>query len=112
MRLSQETIELVIRIGLETSPRRRRRVPRPEEELRAALKRLRAESYEVDLYIRGSWHRRSGGIHAIPERLINSWRLDQDALQADVVLGPGTWMPATGKTPPPELVLRGVRRVA
>lgn len=110
--MTEERTELVITIGPKPASTRKRWRDTAEGRLRGALERMRKERYEVDLYIRGSWRRTYGPSRAyvFPETLWETWRQVGDDLIGSVVLPSGTWQPATGKNPPPEIVLRGVRR--
>lgn len=110
----EETTEVVITIGLRSPLHRWATVETPESRLKKELERLRKERYEVDLFVRGSWRRRWGRRHVVVfvETLWPDWRLNGADLVGGVILPSGTWMPATGKNPPPEIVLRGVRRTS
>lgn len=111
----RDTCEVVIRIG----PRRRKGRgiwESPEDSLQRVLKSMRRQGYEVDLYVRGTWMRKHGGRMAVlGETLAGRWRAGDDGLTitgelaTDLVLPAGDWRPAVHYTPPPELVLRGVR---
>lgn len=100
--------EVVIRIRSECGGRRG---VTAGEQLRLELQRLRAEGYEIDLYIRGTW-RRSGGYQRakeMPETFLGHWRLCDTEL---ITLGTGQLNPCPKRKPHPEIVLRGVRRGA
>ncbi len=108
----EETTEVVLVIGPTPASTHKRNLATNESRLRTALAELRDNRFEVDLYLRGSWRRRYGMRKAVvfPETLWETWRQVGADLVGGIVLPSGTWMPATGRTPPPELVLRGVRR--
>lgn len=103
-----DACEVVIRIGV-----RRRREGRgwvsPESELQSALRLMRMQGYEVDLYIRGTWRRGNGRLVVMPETLWEQWRMVGATLQGTPVLPKGDWLPGIHHQPPPEIVLRGVR---
>lgn len=103
----EETCERVITIGV-----RDRHAEAPGAKLLRELKELRDERFEIDLYLRGSWRRRWGRrqVTVFVETLLPFWRVQGGDVVSSVVLPSGTWKPAIGKTPPPEIVLRGVRK--
>lgn len=108
----EETTEVVVTIGPKPASTSKRYRDTAEGQLRTALEQLRKDRFEIDLYIRGSWRRMYGlrKVHVFVETKWETWRQQGDDLTGSVILPSGTWMPATGKTPPPEIVLRGVRR--
>ncbi len=76
------------------------------------LRAMRKAGFEVELCLRGSWFRR--GAHSrrptvLKDLVLDTWRLEGERLAA---LGNGMWIPAMRRTPPPEILLRGVRRSA
>jgi hypothetical protein len=113
MNAAQDTREIVIRIGV------RRRMGRkwisPEETLLMALRTLRTEGYEVDVFLRGTWSRCNGGRPTIMNHSLNEhWRAQGQGIQilGSPVLPNGDWHPCVGRKPAPELVLLGVRNAA
>lgn len=84
--------------------------PRAEQRLEEALRRLRKERYEVDLYLRGTW-RRAGSFRptVLTETRMDTWRMIGAYLQADSSLAPGRWIACSTRKPWPEIVLRGTR---
>lgn len=112
--MSEERCEVVITIGVQPASTSKRYRDTSEGQLRAALEKMRKDRFEVDLYIRGSWRRVHSRrtVYAFPETRWETWRQIENELVGSVVLPSGTWMPATGKDPAPQIVLRGVRRVS
>ena len=102
--------EIVIRVGIRRRSKGRQWIT-AELELIDALQLMRRKGYEVDLYIRGTWRRQNGGrMSVIPETLWPNWRTQDGAIQGTPVLPCGDWLPAVGRRPGPEIVLRGVRQ--
>lgn len=101
------TCEVVIRIY----SRRGGRGLTADQQLEAALRSLREQRYEVDIYIRGTW-RRSGGYWkpmTVTERHLDGWRLINGQLEAKSAEHVGEWYPCPTRKPWPEIVVRGVR---
>lgn len=111
--MREETREVVIRIRPQPASTQKRMRETTEHMLTTALQRMRIEGFEVDLYLRGTWCRsNSTAPRVFPETRWDGWRLMGDALKGtDEVFPPGDWMPMPSRNPPPELVLRGARRV-
>ncbi len=112
----EETIEVVIRVGLVLATPRKSSTS-VDARLDSALRYLRRERYEVDLYIRGTWRRR--GRYAgrktlvLPETLVQTWKHGGGLIHC----GEGAFQsaqisPLPRRNPPPEIVLRGVRRIS
>lgn len=108
--MMHETCEVVIRVKGNSGRRKRNDA---SQDLESALKSLRKNGYEVDLYIRGTWIR-AGAYQRpqrIPETLLQKWSLRQGDLQChNSSVIPGTEiLPCRSRKPWPEIVLRGVK---
>jgi hypothetical protein len=109
----EEHREVVIRVRSVPAASNRRRHLTAEYQLGQELKAMRRQGYEVDLFIRGTWRRKNRTWEVIAETRCEGWRLVGDELHGtENMLPPGDWEAMPSRTPPPELVLRGVRRVA
>lgn len=109
--MNEEHREVVIRIRPRPASGKRRHLT-AEWQLGQELKAMRRQGYEVDIYLRGTWIRANGATPTVfPETLVKSWRVVGDELQGvEESLPKGDWVAMPTRNPPPELVLRGVRR--
>lgn len=98
----EETCEVVIAVESAKN--------KTQAALESELKSLRRQGFEVELCLRGSWYRRGSPFRRpslLHDLAIETWRIEEERL---VTPGTGMWIPGVRKKPPPEVVLRGIRR--
>jgi hypothetical protein len=109
----EEWVEQVIRCTLSPSGSEERRRSRTEHRLLEALENLRAQGFEVDIFLRGVWRLgKCPRFYNLRDVQVPKWKKDGNQIRFECADLPGTvYLPALKRTPPPEIVLRGTRRV-
>lgn len=90
------------------------RIRSNEERIEIELRALRRQGYEVDLYVQGSWRQKGSRQRVVKlERtpLGDEWKKGKNELVGAVRIASAVLSPAYSMVPPPQVVLRGVRRI-